>query len=369
MQQLTAGLRCGITLATIIVSLAGLLACSAAPGTSEVHNTTKPSSTPQTTSRPTNSNPISETSSGEPIERIMPSVVTILTEWVDYSYFLQPMPYKGAASGIIFRSDGYIITNNHVVEDANSITVILQDGRILPGALWGADPFTDLAVIKIETSNLPTATLGDSRNLKLGDEVIAVGNAFDLPGGHTVTRGIISALGRSIKLEKGIILHDIIQTDAAINPGNSGGPLIDKTGKVIGINTAIIGGAENIGFAISAAIATPVINELIRNRMLTWPWLGIAAIDLTPAIAFELGISYREGVLINEVYGDGPAAHAGLRKDDVIIQVNSHEVASVSGLEETVRKCSIGSRVEVSIIREGKSQSVIITLEQIPRQF
>lgn len=299
----------------------------------------------------------------------MPSVATILTEWVDYSYFLQPMPYKGAASGIIFRSDGYIITNSHVVEDANSITVILQDGRILAGTLWGADPFTDLAVIKIDASNLSTAILGDSRNLELGDEVIAVGNAFDLPGGHTVTRGIVSALGRSIKLENGIILHDLIQTDAAINPGNSGGPLIDQSGEVVGINTAIIGGAENIGFAISAATATTVVNELIRNRMLTWPWLGIAAVDLTPAIAFELNISYREGVLIDEVYSDGPAALAGLRKNDVIIKVNSHEVARVLELEEVVRKCSIGNKAEVSFVREGKSQLVNITLEQIPKQF
>ena len=299
----------------------------------------------------------------------MPSVVTILTEWVDYSYFLQPMPYKGAASGIIFRSDGYIITNNHVVQDAQKITVILQDKRIFAGKLWGADPFTDLAVVKIEASNLPAAQLGDSRSLELGDEVTAVGNAFDLPGGHTVTRGIVSAQGRSIKLESGIILHDLIQTDAAINPGNSGGPLIDQSGKVVGINTAIIGGSENIGFAISTATAVPVIEELLRNRMLTWPWLGIAAVDLTPAIAFELNISYREGVLIDEVYSDSPAALAGLRKNDVIIQVNSHEVASILELEGIVRKCSIGSKAEISFVRAGKSQIVNVTLEQMPRQF
>lgn len=277
--------------------------------------------------------------------------------------------HKGAASGIIFRSDGYIITNNHAVQDAQKITVILQDKRILAGKLWGADPFTDLAVVKIEASNLPAAQLGDSRSLELADGVIAVGNAFDLPGGHTVTEGIVSALGRSIKLGNGIILHDLIQTDAAINPGNSGGPLIDQTGKVVGINTAIIGGAENIGFAISTATAAPVIEELIRNRMLTWPWLSIAAVDLTPAIAFELNISYREGVLIDEAYSDGPADLAGLRKNDVIIRVNGHEAASVLELEEIVRKCSIGSKVEVSFIRAGNSQNVNVTLEQVPRQF
>jgi serine protease Do len=356
-------------LAVIIVLLAGLLACSTVPSTSDVDDTAKPSLTPLTTSRPTDSNTIPETSSGALIEKIMPSIVTILTEWVDYSYFLQPMPYKGAASGIIFRSDGYIITNNHVVQDAQKITVILQDKRIFTGKLWGADAFTDLAVVKIEASNLPAAQLGDSQSLALGDGVIAVGNAFDLPGSHTVTKGIVSALGRSIKLENGIILHDLIQTDAAINPGNSGGPLIAQSGKVVGINTAIIGGAENIGFAISTATAIPVIEELVRNRMLTWPWLGIAAVDMTPAIAVELNISYREGVLIDQVYSDSPAAVAGLRNNDVIIRANGQEVASVLELEEVVRKCSIGSTIEVSFIRAGKSQNVTVKLEQVPRQF
>lgn len=369
MQLFKAGLRCGIVLATIIVALAGLLACGGAPQTSEVHGTTKTSPTPRATSRPTGSSPASETSSTETLQNIMPSVVTILTEWVDYSYFLQPMPYKGAASGIIFSADGYIITSRHVVQDAQKITVILQDKRIFTAKLWGADPFTDLAVIKIEASNLPAAQLGDSRSLKLGDGVTAIGNAFDLPGGDTVTKGIVSALGRSIKLENGIILHDLIQTDAAINPGNSGGPLIDQSGKVVGINTAIIGGAANIGFSISTATAVPVIQELLRNRMLTWPWLGIAAVDLTPAIAFELNISYREGVLIDEVYSDGPAAVAGLRKNDVIIRINGHEMASVQELEQTIRKYGIGSKVDVNFIRSGKSQTVNVTLQQVPRQF
>jgi serine protease Do len=368
MQRFTAGLRCRIVLVTIVMTLAALMACSGAP-TSQVNNTSSPSATPQTTPKPVASNTVSGTPSGSPIERIMPSVVTILTEWVDYSYFLQPMPYTGAASGIIFRPDGYIITNNHVVQDAQQITVILQDKRIFSGKLWGADPFTDLAVVKIEASNLPIAQLGDSKSLQLGDTVTAVGNAFDLPGGHTVTRGIVSALGRSVELPSGIILHDLIQTDASINPGNSGGPLIVQSGKVVGINTAIIGGAENIGFAISTATAIPVIEELVRNQMLTWPWLGIAAVDLTPAIAFELNISYREGVLIDHVYSDGPAAVAGLRKNDVIIRANGHEVASVTELEEVIRKCSIGSTVDVGFIRAGKSQTVNVKLEQVPRQF
>lgn len=365
---MTKGVRRGSALAVAIALLASLIACSTTPNTAG-ERSAEPGSTPQATSGATASQSPLETSPNVIIESIVPSVVTILTEWVDYSYFLQPTPHAGAASGIIFRPDGYIITNNHVVDNAQKITVILQDKRLFAGTLWGADPFTDLAVVKIEASLLPSAILGDSSDLELGDEVIAVGNAFDLPGGHTVTKGIVSALGRSIKLNEGTILHDLIQTDAAINPGNSGGPLINKAGEVVGINTAIVGGAENIGFAVSAATAKPVIEELIRNRMLTWPWLGIAAVDLTPAIAFELNISYVEGVLVDEVYGGGPADDAGLRRSDVIIRVNGQKITSVAELDNVIRKCSIGKSVGVSFSRAGKNQTINVTLEQIPRQF
>ena len=203
---------------------------------------------------------------GITVEKIAPCVVTILTEWVDYSYFLQPTPYRGAGSGVIFTQDGYIVTNGHVVENAKDIKVILPDGSFFLASLVGVDPFTDLAVIKVDAHSLPVANFGDSEALHLGQPVIAIGNAFDLPGGHTVTLGIVSALGRSIKTSDGIILHDLIQTDAAINPGNSGGPLLTLDGKVIGINTARIGGgAENIGFAVSSATIEPVIEQLVRH--------------------------------------------------------------------------------------------------------
>jgi serine protease Do len=299
----------------------------------------------------------------------MPSVVTVLTERVDYSYFLQPTPYEGAGSGVVYRPDGYVITNNHVVDQADSITVILQDGRILEGELWGADPLTDLAVIKIQASNLPAATMGDSGKLELGDEVMAIGNAFDLPGGHSVTKGIVSALGRFVILRDGIILRDLIQTDAAVNPGNSGGPLVDENGDVIGLNTAIVGGAENIGFAISTAIAVPVIDALIKNRMLTWPWLGIAAVDLTPAIARDLNISHGDGVLVHQVYGGGPAADAGLRAKDVIVKFSGRNVSCVAELAELIRTSRIGDTVDVDFVRNSKGHTATISLEQSPRRF
>ena len=303
------------------------------------------------------------------LESIMPSVVTVLTERVDYSYFLQPTPCEGAGSGVVYRHDGYVVTNNHLVDQADSITVILHDGRILEAELWGADPLTDMAVLKLDASSLPVARMGDSGKLKLGDEVVAVGNAFDLPGGHSVTKGIVSALGRFVILRNGVILRDLIQTDAAVNPGNSGGPLVDDSGEVVGINTAMVGGAENIGFAISTAIAVPVVETLIKSRMLTWPWLGIAAVDLTPAIARDLNIRSGDGVLVHEAYSGGPAAKAGLQARDVIVRVDGRKMSSVNELEQLVRQTGIGGTVEIELVRYGKTRTVNATLEQTPRRF
>ena len=304
------------------------------------------------------------------VEKIAPCVVTILTEWVDYSYFLQPTPYRGAGSGVIFTQDGYIVTNGHVVENAKDIKVILPDGSFFAARLVGVDSFTDLAVIKVDAHSLPVANFGDSKALHLGQPVIAIGNAFDLPGGHTVTLGIVSALGRSIKTYDGIILHDLIQTDAAINPGNSGGPLLTLDGKVIGINTARIGGgAENIGFAVSSATIEPVIEQLVRHGKIIWPWLGIEAVTLTPALTIELNLSVKQGVLVDEVYNGGPADKAGLQKGDVVVSVAGEQVATVLELQNTVRKHGIGQEVEVSFIRDYRTQKVDVTLQQIPKEF
>jgi S1-C subfamily serine protease len=296
-------------------------------------------------------------------------VVTILTEWVEYSFFFQASPRTGAGTGIIITPDGYILTNNHVVEDAEKITAILRDGETFEAKIWGTDPLTDLAVIKIEAEALPTATFGSSLNLDIGEWVIATGNALNLPGGPTVTLGIVSALGRSITEPNGVVLHDLIQTDAAINPGNSGGPLVNLAGEVIGINTAIAGGAENLGFAISAATAVPVKEDLVEHREVIWPWLGIAAETLTPAIASELGLQAKTGVLIAGVYRDYPAHKAGLERNDAIVIVGGEDVTTVEQLQRAIGKHEAGDVVEVSFVRDGESRAAQLTLEKWPRSL
>lgn len=307
---------------------------------------------------------------GSMVADIVPCVVTILTEWVDYSYFVQPTPYKGAGSGIIFKDDGYIVTNGHVVDDAENITVILSDGQSLKAERIGIDPFTDLAVIKVDAKGLPVSKFGDSQTLSIGQPVIAIGNAFDLPGGYTVTQGIISCLGRSIETTDGIVLHGLIQTDAAINPGNSGGPLLTMEGAVIGINTAKIGGgADNIGFAVSSSTIEPVVAQLVKHGRLIWPWLGLKTMTLTPALIMELNLPDKQGVLIDEVYNGGPAEKAGLEKGDVILNVNDTRVTTAIELQNAVRQYGIGKEIEITYIRNYKTEKATATLQQIPSHF
>lgn len=304
----------------------------------------------------------------EVVDKVRPAVVSILTETVEYSFFFQPIPRRGAGSGVIFQPDGYILTNNHVVEGADKIAVSLPDRRTFPGKVVGTDPLTDLAVVKVEAKGLPIAPFGDSEKLRVGDWVIAIGNAQALPGGPTVTIGIVSALGRSIPTSSQVMLHDLIQTDAAINEGNSGGPLINLAGEVVGINTAIIAGAQNIGFAISAASALPVREELVKNGRVVWPWLGISAATLTPAIASELKLSASQGVLIDAVYQDSPAHKAGLRRNDVIVQLAGEKIETIGELQKTLRKHKIGEAVEIAFVRNSDTKKTQATLAEMPRR-
>ena len=220
-----------------ISTTAAPLNTKAAPTTVSTIPTTIKTSPSQTTTASSVS--LTSYSISSVVQKIGPSVVMIVTEGIDWSYYVSPIPESGAGSGIIISSDGYIATNNHVIENATVIKVYLSDGRAFDAAVQGTDPFSDLAVIKINANNLPAAVFGNSTNLGIGQPVVAIGNAFALSGGYTVTSGIVSALGRSIQLSNKPVIHDLLQTDAAINPGNSGGPLVTLDGKVIGINTAI----------------------------------------------------------------------------------------------------------------------------------
>ena len=356
----------------IVMSLiAALVTVSAGCSESTAEDRTpSPTPTPTSTPPPTPSPPLSSLPAvTQVVDKVSPSVVTILTEWVEYSFFSRAVTRTGAGTGIIITPEGHILTNNHVIEDAEKITAILRDGETFEAKIWGTDPLTDLAVIKIKAEALPTATFGSSRGLDIGEWVIATGNALNLPGGPTVTLGIVSALGRSITEPNGVVLHDLIQTDAAINPGNSGGPLVNLAGEVIGINTAIAGGAENLGFAISTATAVPVKEDLVEHREVIWPWLGIAAETLTPAIASELGLQAKTGVLIAGVYRDYSAHKAGLKRNDVIVTLGGEGVTTVEQLQRAIRKHETGDVVEVSFVRDGESRTVQLTLEKWPRSL
>ncbi len=310
------------------------------------------------------------------VSKVRPAVVSVATERVETNFFLQPVPSRGAGSGIIFRSDGYILTNNHVIEEANGITVTLPESPAFPygasfeGTVVGRDPLTDLAVVKIEADGLPTIAFGDSEALSLGDWVVAIGNAQDLPGGPTVTLGIVSALGRSIPSGSNNVLHNLIQTDAAINPGNSGGPLLNLMGEVVGINTAIIRGAENLGFAIDSNTAVRVRDELVEKGRVVWPWLGISAATLTPIIAAELGLgSVQRGVLIARIFEGTGADKAGLRVNDVIVELGGEKITSVEDLQQVIRDHRIGDELEVGYVRDGETGSTTAVLAEMPRDL
>lgn len=275
---------------------------------------------------------------------------------------------RGAGSGFIISKDGYIVTNNHVIEGAQKITVKLLDGRVFKGKVVGTDPFSDVALIKIEGDNLPTLPLGNSDLIRVGEWVIAIGNPFGLT--HTVTVGVISAKGRS-----GIGITDIedfIQTDAAINPGNSGGPLLNLKGEVIGVNTAIFtqsGGYMGIGFAIPINIVKAVVEQLKTKGKVERGWLGVVIQDLTPTLSKELGIKAEEGVLITEVIPDSPAAKAGLKEKDVILKINGKPVKSASELRSQILILKPGTQVELEILRGSEKKIVRVTLEAPKKGF
>lgn len=324
---------------------------------------TNPQPTPTLVPSPTSSLP----SIAEAASRVRPAVVAIVARSVTENFFLQPVPVEGAGSGVIFDSQGHILTNNHVVEGARELRVTLPDGRSFLAQVIGRDPATDLAVIRISGDDLPTAKFGDSDSLHFGDWVVAIGNALGLPGGPTVTAGVVGALGRSILIPNGAILHDLVQTDAAINPGNSGGPLVNLSGDVIGINTAISTQAQGIGFAVSMATARPVVEQLLTNGEVIWPWIGVSVENVTPILAAEENLPVKEGVLVRGVESEGPADKGDIRPQDIIVAFQGRPIATVRQLQEAIREHKIGESVEVTYLREGREAKESLTLEKMPR--
>lgn len=277
-----------------------------------------------------------------------------------------PPEYKqrSLGSGFIISKDGYIVTNGHVVENAQEIKVTLMGGRKFDAKVIGQDSKTDLALIKITpVGDLPSAKLGDSAKLEVGDWVVAIGNPFGL--GHTVTAGIVSAKGRIIGAGP---YDDFIQTDASINPGNSGGPLFNLLGEVVGVNTAILGGAQGIGFATPINLAKEVIFQLKNEGRVIRGWIGVSAQELTPEIAQSFNLKEAKGALISEVAPQGPADRAGLMRGDIIIEFDGKEVKQVEDLPRLVANTSVGKTVKVKVLRNGEIRAFSITIGRLPEE-
>ncbi len=282
---------------------------------------------------------------------------------------------QGAGTGFIIDSSGIIVTNNHVVQGAQKLTVQLPppDGRVFTATLIGTAPNNDLAVLRIDGTNLPTVPLGNSSQLQIGEWVVAIGNALALKGGPTVTAGVVSATGRDEQEPgdqqgtTGPTLYDLIQTDAAINPGNSGGPLVNLKGEVVGINTLGSTGAQGIGFSISIDSAKPIIQQLIQTGKVSVPFLGISPASVTSSIAAANGLLRNDGVYVQQVVSGSPAAKAGLQQGDIIFGMDNDTVADQSDFQKALLKHKPGDTVTLKINRGGTEQTVQVTLGEKPQ--
>jgi len=312
--------------------------------------------------------------------RAMPAVVNVYTakqisrasaddlmarQFFGASADSEPQTVARLGSGVIATADGYVLTNNHVVQAADEIAVALGDGRRVSARLVGADPETDLAVLKIDLPDLPIMIFGRSETLKVGDVVLAIGNPFDV--GQTVTMGIVSALGRT---NLGInAFENFIQTDAAINEGNSGGALVDSNGHLVGINTAIFsrtGGSIGIGFAIPTSIVTQVMNQIVQNGRVKRGYFGIEPYDITPELADTLRLKRKEGVVVRMVVPSGPAERAGMEPGDVVVSINGTNVTERRAMLSQIAQLEPGAAASVHVLREAKELDLKIRVGERP---
>lgn len=308
------------------------------------------------------------------VKQVSPTVVSVVTKQTSGSGFFQTSA-EGAGTGVIVSSDGYILTNRHVVSGASSIQIINSDGvKFKDVKLIGSDPLNDLAILKIkDASGLPVAQLGDSGTVRVGQRVIAIGNSLGQYD-NTVTSGIISGVGRPIVAaidetgESTESLSDLLQTDAAINPGNSGGPLINMAGQVVGINTAIVSDAQSVGFAIPINAAKGIIRGVLKGGTIQKAYLGVQYLAITPEIRSEYKISEKQGALVKSsdgksaVIANGPADKAGLKEGDIITKVNDRQVGDQGGLGSLVAEFLPGEKIELTVVRDGKTIALPLTL-------
>jgi putative serine protease PepD len=319
-------------------------------------------------------------------EKAADGVVNITSTAVQMDFFFNAYPTQGSGSGAILDNKGNILTNHHVVANAQKLEVALADGSRWPAKLIGSDPDNDLGVIKIDAprEKLKVIPMGDSKNLRIGQKVLAIGNPFGFE--RTLTTGVISSVGRTIRSEVGTLIEDVIQTDAAINPGNSGGPLLNSDGEIIGINSAIIspsGGNVGIGFAIPVNTAKRLVPELISKGYVTYPWIGATIQTLIPEVAKYLKLKIERGALIAEVVKGGPADKAGLKGGsqrvqvgnmivlvggDIVVKADDQEIKTNEELIRYVREKKIGNSVTFRVYRKDKFENVKVTLGERPRR-
>ncbi len=294
------------------------------------------------------------------IGKVQASVTNINTIRFERDAFLHVHPARGIGSGFIIDDNGHILTNHHITTGSREIEVALTDGRAFEGKLVGSDPANDLAVVRIDTRDLPVAELGNSSELRVGQTVIAIGNPFGLAGGPSVTVGVVSALNRHILAER--VYEDLIQTDASINPGNSGGPLLDLTGKVVGINTANIPGAQGIGFAIPINTAKAVLDDIVKYGRVTRPWLGVIGLDVSREIARRFSLAADSGILVMQIIPESPAERAQLQPGDVIVRIDNTQLDSMEGLQREIRTRRAGDSVSLVVVRGSEEGKVRVTL-------
>ena len=368
-----------VSLALVMLTLLAAVACSSDPTV-----TSRPP-TPTTQSASGNENisgPMLQLPNiADTVEQVRPAVVSIVARVITQDRFGRQSQGFGSGTGVIFDESGLVLTNNHVVEGGVEVTVTLDDGEQVEAEIVGADRLSDLAVLRLPGNDYPSLPLRENGVLRAGDWVIAIGNALALPGGPTVTVGVVSALGRSIEASPGITLYDLIQTDTSINPGNSGGPLIDLSGNLIGINTAVLRGSsqgggvvvEGIGFAIDIETAQEVADQLVELGRVRWAWMGVFLADLVPEVAAEVGLPIREGVIIQNTVIDGPSDRAGIIPGDIVVNINGHDIATVSDLTRLLKtEFSAGQELAVEVFRvvegEGFREMLTLKLGERPQQ-
>jgi serine protease Do len=301
------------------------------------------------------------------IANVSKSTVNISALKLVHNIFYQAVPVGGMGSGTIIDSKGLILTNNHVVGGAQKINVTLGNDEVLEGIIVGSCAIHDIAVVKVNANgrNLQAAELGDSDRIRVGQRVYAIGNPFGLTGGPSVTSGVISAIRRTIDSERGLI-ENLVQTDASINPGNSGGPLVDVTGKVIAINTAIIPFAQGIGFVVPINSAKTCTDEIISEGGVKRPWLGIVGLTLTREIARYYNLPVNKSVLVTRIAEGSPAEEAGMAEDDIILEINNIETNEIEALVNEVQKRKINDVVRILALRNGREHFFELKLSEAP---